>query len=104
MISKKWLRKGVNGKSQSDTTIYAPAVAVQGKQNQTVVGASPNLVRRLDEKDKQQFNESMVADYLKRVRLNDFSGVNVEGALAGINEEPQPRGSKETTDEQPDRV
>ena len=91
----------VKNKAHSDTSLYAPAVVIQGKQNDTVVGGSPNMIRRIDERDRQNFNEAVVADYLKRVRLHDFSGIGVQSERP----EDSPNTSKaRNRDREPDNV
>ena len=91
-------------KSQSDSTIYAQAVAVNN-ENQTVVGASPKLANRIAQDDQQRFNESMVTDFIKRIRLNDFAGTSEDQTRAGVRSEVvRPRRSDDVTDQLTDPV
>ena len=57
-------------KSHSDTSIYAPAVAVA--DNQTVV--SPNLAKQANKQNTDKFNEDAIANFIKQIRVSNVSG------------------------------
>ena len=93
--------QGVN-KSHSDTTLYAPAVAIADQVPksplQTVAGLSPNLARKLVNKERENINDSMVLDYIKRIRLSDFTGENNRATVR--SEVVRPTGSQERRTEE----
>ena len=80
--------KSARNKSWSDTTLYAPAVPINNAQGNmpTVTGVSPNLARETNNQRNKQFNEEVISNFIKQIRVANVAG-DGQGTRSSVRSE-----------------